>query len=160
MIVRSAHHLGNRARCRQRRPCHPERANLSPRWGSLKNLGGRTTSEGDAADEAESERQSDPGRAPRRAGSGAGTSHKVHKFNSLRAMCQHGTRSTRRAVSSTLTRGERQSHVVFVIGIDAGGTKTVCQLADKNGAVIQRRAAPARTSKRSESSRSRKCSMT
>ena len=78
-----------------------------------------------------------PGARQRRAGSGAGTSHKVHKFNSLRAMCQHGTRSTRRAVSSTLTRGERQSHVVFVIGIDAGGTKTVCQLADKNGAVIQ-----------------------
>ena len=25
---------------------------------------------------------------------------------------------------------------MFVIGIDAGGTKTVCQLADENGAVV------------------------
>jgi glucosamine kinase len=57
-------------------------------------------------------------------------------------MCQHGTRSTRRAVSSTLTPGERRRPVVFVIGIDAGGTKTVCQLADENGTVIQETRGP------------------
>ena len=25
---------------------------------------------------------------------------------------------------------------MFVLGIDAGGTKTVCQLADENGAIV------------------------
>ena len=47
---------------------------------------------------------------------------------------------------------------MFVLGIDAGGTKTVCLLADGEGTVLARRADPARTCRRKASSRSRRCS--
>ena len=46
---------------------------------------------------------------------------------------------------------------MYVLGIDAGGTKTVCYLADAEGASSARAAAAAPISKRTASSKSKRC---